>query len=236
MTSGRGTAGSSATPRRLIQAMVRPSGLPPVENAVERDAGLPDQIAEERTVRLVATGALGHADELDPAWDARPREEVVVNVGHDREPLPLADAGERRLHVGIKRKAREGVEIALDEGWVAVQAVLGEGLLKGQRADNSVAAIRLPMMGNVAMLPELPEAAHVEVAPAALVEDRLKGRVGPVADADQCPEHIEGDPCRVIARLGLPARRRNVRLVHRTATPSISNRQPGGGGMTGADR
>jgi hypothetical protein len=60
-------------------------------------------------------------------------------------------------HVGVQFELAEGVEIALDPPRIAMQAAMGEGLAERQFGDVAVAAVRLPVMGDIALLPVFEE-------------------------------------------------------------------------------
>jgi hypothetical protein len=124
-----------------------------MQDLVESNARLRDEIAEERAVGLVAARPLGGADEREVAAERRCREEVVIDVGDDRETVALLQPRQRRRDIGIEREAREGGEIALDERRTAGDAEMREGFGERCLADLLVGPIRLPVMRNVARLP-----------------------------------------------------------------------------------
>src|SRR5689334_2955187 len=106
-----------------------------MQDLVARCARMREEMAEERAVGLVAVRALGGADEIEFTLERGRPEQVVVDVGNDRELVFARERVQRRLHVGIELESRKCVEVARDQPTVAAQAEMRERLLEREPAD-----------------------------------------------------------------------------------------------------
>src|SRR5262245_10822599 len=80
---------------RLGPHQVRELRLARVQDLVETHAGPLEEVAEEGAIRLVAARLLGGADEGELASESGRREEIVIDVGDDGEPVTPGQRLER---------------------------------------------------------------------------------------------------------------------------------------------
>src|SRR5215467_14647158 len=147
--------------------------LPGVEDLAERDPGAIDEIPEEPAVGLVTAGPLRRA--------------------HEGEPVARGQPLEGGRHVRIEGEAGKGVEVALDQATIAARdAKVPEGLIEGQAADLLVGPVGLAVMGDVALLPVVPERARIQVRNAHVGQDGPEHRRGAARRVDESAVDVEG--------------------------------------------
>ena len=91
-------------PERLAPDQVGELRLVGVEDLVLADCRMIDEVSEQRAVRLVALGTFGGADEVELAPQRRRREEVVIDIGDDREAMAPPQHLQRRQTSGYSWK------------------------------------------------------------------------------------------------------------------------------------
>ena len=169
--SGRGTDGCSSTPRRLIQAMVRPSGLPPTRS-VNCDLGRSEESRLSRRPRWRAGSETGCRPACSPRARSSGADEIEVapELRHSeadrRRCWRRARGGSLRLNVSsveetvrVELEARIGLEIALNQPGAALQAKVRQCF--GQRLLSQifllvVGTIGLAIVRDVARFPGNP--------------------------------------------------------------------------------
>src|SRR5215467_9281137 len=167
--------------------------LPGVVDLAERDPGPIDEIPEEPAVGLVTAGPLRRAHEIEGAPEGRHGEEIVVDVGHEGEPVARGQPLEGGRHVGREGEAGKGVEVALDQATIAARdAKVPEGLIEGPAADLLVGPVGLAVMGDVELLPVVPERARIQVRNAHVGQDGPEHRRGAARRVDESAVDVEG--------------------------------------------
>ena len=166
-----------------------------------RLAGMQDVVAAASGMRRSDSGTAcrpacspspaGRADQVEGAPQRRRGKEVVIDVGDHGQPVALGQPVERWRHVGEQRQAGERIEISLDQPGRSLDSEVLEGLRQRQLADVAIAPIGLPIVGDVALLPVLPERLDVGIARSAIGQHRLERRIGVGAGVDQRSEHVE---------------------------------------------
>src|SRR2546429_227562 len=94
-------------------------GLAAVEQPGRVRLAVTQEEAEERAVGLVAPRALGRADDVEAPAELGHREQVIVDVRHERETGTTAQAVQCLVDVVEPREPREGVEVVADEIGIA---------------------------------------------------------------------------------------------------------------------
>jgi len=105
--------------------------------------------------------------------------------------MPAAEHLQRRADLRIGFERCEGIEVPMDQLRPAIHAKVGEGFGQRQFADLLVGPIRLPIVGDVPVLPMLPEGAHIDIGATALLENGMESGVGTVSHVDQRSDYIE---------------------------------------------
>ena len=88
--------------QRLAAHQIGELRLTRMENVLLRHAGIVDEVAKERAVRLVALGALSRADDIEGSPERRPGEQVVVDIGDDGLLVTSGEPIQCRRHILVE--------------------------------------------------------------------------------------------------------------------------------------
>src|SRR5262249_54176165 len=159
-------------PERLGADHIGMLRLAAVQQPADIDAGLGEQKAEERSIRLEAARPLGGADHLEAPTKIGRVEQVVVDVRDDRQPGATLKAIERLIDVRKAPEVRERVEVVADQRGVSTHAEAAKRFLERGATDVAIRPVWLPIAANVGRLPLLPEPERVDVRGTGLTQDR----------------------------------------------------------------
>src|SRR5262249_55945840 len=124
--------------QRLATDKIGELGLPTMQDIGVRHAGMRDEISKQRAVRVVALGALRGADEIEGSLQRGRREQIVLDIRHDRELIAAPEPIERRQYVVVKREARERIEIVTYQMRIAANPEFRERIGKRRPADLAI--------------------------------------------------------------------------------------------------
>src|SRR5215472_10757697 len=111
----------------------------------------------------------------------------------ERDPAARGQLLQGGRQVGIEGEAGKGVEVALDQVSVAApDAKVPEGFIEGPAADLFVGAVRLTVVGDVALLPVVPERAGIQVRHARVDRDGPEHRRSAARRVDESAVDVEG--------------------------------------------
>jgi hypothetical protein len=111
---------------RLAANQIRKLRLPGMQNFFLGAAGMLDQVTKQRAVRLVALRPLRRTHEVELSLQRRQREQIVIDVGHDRQPVAARQSVERTDDIVVEKEASERIEIVVDQAPLAGEELVAE--------------------------------------------------------------------------------------------------------------